>query len=308
MTDRPRLGQIPYLNSLPFQAGLHATGAIDHVEPVTGTPVELARLLHEGALDIAPLSAIEYLRDADRHLLLPNLAIGACGPVRSVRLVGRAAPEDLRGTVEMTDASATSHVLLKILLKELWSADVECTIGPADFPAVLDRAEAALLIGDDALRLDAGRPPTLNSPVPPMSDLPISASRVSDLPLTSLHVTDLSEAWHRLTGLPMVFAVWAVRREYAQKHPQAVARVAEGLNASLAWSFDNLPEVVVKAPTAGLPDTPGYLTEYFNGLDYGLGRHARAGLTAFAARAHAHGDLARVPELEFVPETLKAAA
>ena len=208
----------------------------------------------------------------------------------------------------MTDASATSHVLLKILLKELWSTDVECTIGPADFPAVLDRAEAALLIGDDALRLDAGRPPALHSPVPPMSDLPTSAPHVSDLPLTSLHVADLSEAWHQLTGLPMVFAVWAVRREYAQKHPQAVARVAEGLNASLAWSFDNLPEVVAKAPMAGLPDSPGYLTEYFNGLDYGLGSDARAGLTAFAARAHAHGDLVRVPELEFVPETLKAAA
>lgn len=283
MTDRPRLGRIPYLNSLPFHAGLTATGTIDLVEPVTGTPVELARLLREGALDIAPLSAIEYLRDAGRHLLLPDLAIGACGPVRSVRLVGCAAPEDLRGPVEMTDASATSHVLLKILLEELWSADVECTIGPADFPAVLDRAEAALLIGDDALRLDAGCPP-------------------------GLKMIDLSEAWHRLTGLPMVFAVWAVRREYAHKHPQAVARVAEGLNASLAWSFDNLPEVVAAASTAGLPDTPGYLTGYLEGLDYGLGRHARAGLAAFAARAHAHGRLARVPELEFVPETLEAAA
>ncbi len=280
---RPLLGHIPYLNSRPIHAGLVATGAIDEIELVTGTPAELARQLRAGELDIAPLSLIEYLRHADRYVLLPNLAIGAPGAVRSVRLVGRTAPGDLRGRIVMTDASATSHVLLSILLKELWRADAECVAGPVVFPGVLREAEAALLIGDDALRLDA-------------------------TPLDGLHVTDLGAAWRELTGVPMVFAVWAARREFVQARPDAAARVAAGLNASLAWSLSRLTEVAASAPPAGLPDAPDYLTTYFEGLDYGLGEAALAGLAAFAGRAHAHGLLASVPEFEFMPEALPEAA
>lgn len=284
--DLPRLGHIDYLNSHPLYAGLLQTGAIDEVELVTGTPTALAAALHAGELDVAPLSLIEYLRNAERYLLLPGLAIGAHGAVQSVRLVGRVAPEELSGPVAMTDASATSQVLLAILMRELWRNDVPLASGPVEFPDVPADAEAALLIGDDALRLDA----------------------ILDGDPAARHVTDLGAAWRELTGLPMVFAVWAARREFSYERPADVARVCDALHGSLAWSRDNMRRVVATASASGLPERPGYLDDYFRLLDYGLGARSLAGIATFARFAHAHGALEQVTVPRFVPEILPAAA
>lgn len=286
LRDLPRLGHIDYLNSHPLYAGLLQTGAIDEVELVTGTPTALAAALHAGELDAAPLSLIEYLRNADRYLLLPGLAIGSRGAVQSVRLVGRVAPEELNGPVAMTDASATSQVLLAILMRELWRNDVQLVSGPVDFPDLPSGAEATLLIGDDALRLDT----------------------IVGHDVTERHVTDLGTAWHELTGLPMVFAVWAVRREFAYERPDDVARVCDALHGSLAWSRDNMRQVVATAPSAGLPERPGYLDDYFKLLDYGLGARSLAGIATFARFAHALDALEHVTAPRFVPELLPAAA
>lgn len=285
-SDLPRLGHINYLNSHPLYAGLLQTGAIDDVELVTGTPTALAALLHSGELDVAPLSLIEYLRNAERYLLLPGLAIGSRGTVQSVRLAGRVAPENLRGPVAMTDASATSQVLLSILMRELWRNDVPLVSRPVEFPDVLGDAEAALLIGDDALRLDTS--------VGPDAD--------------ELHITDLGEAWLKLTGLPMVFAVWAARRDFAYERPGDVAQLADALHGSLAWSRANRSQVAATAPAAGFPVRPGYLEDYFERLDYSLGGRALTGISRFARLAHAHGALPEVSVPRFISESLPVAA
>ncbi len=274
MTDRPRVGQIPFLNCHPLHFGLLQTGAIDEFDVVSGTPAELARLMLAGELDFAPLSSIEYLRHADQFLLLPNLAIGSTGAVRSVQLVGKVAPESLRGPVAMSDASVTSHVLTALLLRELWSVDVECFSCKVQMPQVFERAEAALLIGDDALRAAASHP-------------------------AGLYFADLGKAWADLTGLPMTYAVWAVRREYAGAHPAQPAAVAGALSASLAWSLAHMTEVIADASARVSMSEPD-LGAYFAGLDYDFGEQAQRGLMAFAERAREQGFLTSVPELEFV--------
>ena len=285
-SDLPRLGHINYLNSHPLHAGLLQTGAIDDVELATGTPTALAAALHSGELDVAPLSLIEYLRNAERYLLLPGLAIGSRGAVQSVRLAGRTAPENLRGPVAMTDASATSQVLLSILMRELWHNDVPLVSRRVEFPGVLVDAEAALLIGDDALRIDSSIGPDANE----------------------LHITDLGEAWFELTGLPMVFAVWAARREFAYERPGETARLSDALHSSLAWSRANMPQVAAIAPAAGLSAQPGYLEAYFERLDYTLGGRALTGIATFARFAHAHGALPEVSVPRFISESLPVAA
>ena len=283
MSERLRLGQIPFLNSFPLHAGMVGTGTIDTVELVAAPPVPLAEMMRAGELDVAPVSLIEYLRDADRYLLLPDLAIGANGAVRSVQLAGHVPPEELSGRVVMTDLSATSQVLLQILLDELWSVDIECEVESVAFPDVLRQVEAVMLIGDVALKVDSCRPSFLN-------------------------VTDLGEAWLKLTGLPMVFAVWAVRREIAQQRPDDVARLAAGLRESLDWSLQRLPEVAASAEARGAIVSLENLTRYFATLDFGLGEQARAGMMEFARRAHQRGLLTGVPEPQFFDEQVPAPA
>ena len=273
MTRPPRVGHIPFLNCHPLLLGMHETGAIAEFDLVQGTPTELARLALAGELDVTPLSAIEYLRHADEFELLPNLAIGATGAVRSVQLVGKVAPAQLTGPVAMTNASATSQVLLALLLDELWSVDLQCYSCNVELPQVFEHAEAALLIGDEALRLAASCP-------------------------EGLHLADLGTAWAELTGLPMTYAVWAARRDFADAQRSQLETVTDGLTKSLAWGCAHIGSVIADARTReSLSEWE--LADYFNRLEYGFDDRAKAGLETFADRACAHGFLDRVPNFEY---------
>jgi chorismate dehydratase len=159
-----RLGRISYVNMAPVFFRLDA--AVDEVQ---GVPTALNRQLLEGELDIAPISSIEYARNAERLRLLPRLCVSSEGAVDSIQLVSKTPLEHVR-TVAVTPESATSVVLVKVLLPE--AAHV-----PLGEPA-----EAKLLIGDAALKS------AFEDPTP--------------------HY-DLGRLWLERTGLPMVFAVWA---------------------------------------------------------------------------------------------------
>src|SRR5712691_208343 len=140
------------------------------VQEVSGVPTELNALLLGGELDVAPISSIEYARHADRLRILPRLCVGSEGAVDSIQLVSRL-PLDAVRTVAVTPESATSVVLTKVLLPE------------AEHVPLGEKADAMLLIGDAALKS------AFEDPTP--------------------HY-DLGRLWLERTGLPMVFAVWAV--------------------------------------------------------------------------------------------------
>jgi len=159
-----RLGRISYVNMAPVFFRLDA-----EVQEIQGVPTELNRLLLAGELDVAPISSIEYARNADRLRLLPRLCVGSEGAVDSIQLVSRRPLEQVR-SVAVTPESATSVVLTKVLLPE------------ADHVPLGDDADAKLLIGDAALK-SAFEDPTPHH--------------------------DLGRLWLERTGLPMVFAVWA---------------------------------------------------------------------------------------------------
>jgi chorismate dehydratase len=159
-----RLGRISYVNMAPVFYRLEA-----EVEEIQGVPTELNRRLLAGELDVAPISSIEYARNADRLRLLPRLCVSSEGAVDSIQLVSREPLEHVR-TVAITPESATSVVLTKVLLPH------------ADHVPLGEEADATLLIGDAALKS------AFEDPTP--------------------HY-DLGRLWQERTGLPMVFAVWA---------------------------------------------------------------------------------------------------
>ncbi len=167
-----RLGRISYVNMAPvFHRLTH------EVEEVVGVPTELNRMLMDGQIDVAPISSIEYARNASHLRLLPRLCVSSEGAVDSIQLVTRVSLGRVR-TVAVTPESATSVVLTKVLLPQAEHVPLEDAAS----------ADAKLLIGDAALR-SAFEDPTPHH--------------------------DLGRLWLERTGLPMVFAVWAAAEPVA---------------------------------------------------------------------------------------------
>lgn len=273
---RPKVGHIQFLNCLPLYHGLVRSAAVLDLELRRGTPTELNRLLLEGELDVSPISSVEYLRHSDRLVLLPNIAVAADGPVGSISLVARRPVEELDGgVVALASTSATSVALLDLLLRERWRVKLSSFTCPPDLARMLQEADAALLIGDDALRAN------------------VSAG--------DLVVYDLGAEWKALTGLPMVFALWAVRRHWAAAHPHLVVDVHRAFQASLEVSISEV-DAIARSAARWEPFDAAFLAAYFRGLRFRLGTRELEGLRAFAGRLVSSGDygLEEVPDLEFV--------
>ncbi len=159
-----RLGRISYVNMAPVFYRLDA-----EVEEVQGVPTDLNRRLVAGEIDLAPISSIEYARNAATLRILPRLCVSSEGAVDSIQLVSKVPLERVR-VVAVTPESATSVVLTKVLIPD------------AEHVPLGEEADAKLLIGDAALK-SAFEDPTPHH--------------------------DLGRLWLERTGLPMVFAVWA---------------------------------------------------------------------------------------------------
>src|SRR2546430_9667537 len=86
-------------------------------EEGSGVPTALNRALLGGECDLAPISSIEYARNAERLRILPRLCVSSQGAVESIQLVSRVPLERVR-TVAVTPESATSVVLTRVLLPE----------------------------------------------------------------------------------------------------------------------------------------------------------------------------------------------
>ncbi len=129
-----RLGRIGYVNMAPVFFRLDAD-----VEEVVGVPTELNGRLLAGEIDLAPISSIEYARNADRLRILPRLCVSSEGAVDSIQLVSKLPLAEVR-TIAVTPESATSVVLTKVLLPEAEHVPLE------------EEGDAKLLIGDAALK------------------------------------------------------------------------------------------------------------------------------------------------------------
>lgn len=269
---RPRVGHIQFLNCVPIYWGLMRSGALLDFELTKDDPDALNDALVRGDLDIGPISLVEYLRNADDLLLLPDLAVGSDGPVLSVNIVHREPLETLDGKkVALGSTSRTGVMLARMLLHERYDARPEFVRMAPDLDAMLAETDAAVLIGDVALRA------------------------MYEAPSKGLTVTDLGAAWREWSGLPMVFAVWAARRDFAVTHPGMVKDVHEAFLRSRELCLEEL-DTVAESAARWEPFSAETLAGYFRVLDFSLGQRQVAGLREFAARAHKLGTVPALPE------------
>jgi len=223
-----------------------------------------------GDLDIGPISLVEYLRHADELLLLPDLAVGSDGPVLSVNLVATKSLAEVR-RVALGSTSRTGVLLAKMLLAERYGVRPEFFSCPPELGTMLLEADAAVVIGDVALRA------------------------LYEAPSLGLTVTDLGAAWREWSGLPMVFAVWAVRRDFAADNPGVVKDVHDAFLRSRDLCLDELDEAAAAA-ARWEPFDAATLASYFRTLDFSLGDRQVEGLCEFARRAAAAGEVPALPD------------
>jgi len=248
-----------YLNSAPLLSGF-----LDPTRPpgseefhfVFGTPAVCARRLAEANVDGALIPSIEYAR-IEGLRLVPDIAISTSRQVRSVIVLARR-PLVECSSIAIDASSRTSVALLRILLARRYCVSPSLEVMPPDAGRMLARHDAALLIADSALLADAD----------------------------GCDVHDLAADWHDMTGLPFVFAVWALREKAAAGlSARQVARFRESLHHGL----ERLEEIARRhGGRLGMSpeDALAYLRE---NIHYGFGEKERAGLELFLRLAAEEG-------------------
>ncbi|PWI45538.1 menaquinone biosynthesis protein [Streptomyces sp. ICBB 8177] len=261
---RPRVGHIQFLNCLPLYWGLARTGTLLDLELTKDTPEKLSERLVHGDLDISPITLVEFLRNADQLVALPDIAVGCDGPVMSCVIVSQVPLEQLDGArVALGSTSRTSVRLAQLLLAERYGISPDYYTCPPDLGLMMQEAQAAVLIGDAALR-----------------------ASLHDAPRLGLYVHDLGTMWKEWTGLPFVFAVWAARRDFLATRPRAVHEVHKAFLASRDLSLEEVEKVAEQAARWEMFDQE-VLRRYFTTLDFSLGAEQLAGIAEFTRRVGA---------------------
>lgn len=259
----PRVSVVKYLNTAPLIWGMLKGDQQGKYSLDFTTPAKCADDLrhHEVAVGIVP--SIEYQR-MDHLRILPGCSIASKGIVKSVLLLSKMPIEQVR-TVALDNSSRTSAALVQVLLRKFYSCPITVEAWDPEPHRMLQRADAALLIGDPALNFDSG----------------------------TLKVYDLAAEWKKFTGLPFVFAVWAGHEEVGLKG------FAEDFEASRDYGLQHVDDIAQEyAPRLGL--TPEAVEVYLReNIDYSLDEANCKGLQLFYRLAHEIGLIHGAKELHF---------
>ena len=291
-----RISIVEYLNTAPLVRGFTHGPLRGKYELSFTVPSQCAEALRSGAVDVAIIPAIEYQRIPDL-VILPNLSIASKKSVRSLLLVSKKPIQEV-ARIALDRSSRSTQALTRILCEKRWHIKPEFFEAAPDLPAMLEQADAALLIGDPALRLAIA--------CAPKAQRDVSGEIVSPATLAGfakpgpLFIYDIVEKWHSLTSLPAVLAVWAARREFVT--PQLV----QDFQDSLAYGLQHVDAIASEAAVEmKLP--AGELRRYLlENIDYHLDEENLRGLTRYYQLAAELGLIPRVNPVALAAEPSRA--
>jgi chorismate dehydratase len=246
----PKVCAVSYLNTVPLVWGMLHGPERGVFDLRFALPSDCADQLASGAADIGIVPVIEMARQKLDYFR--GTGIACHGPVRSILLVSKVPFREIR-TIATDSGSRTSVMLTRVILAERFGVEPKMISRRADLAPMLGEADAALVIGDPALRLDP-----------------------ATLPFETL---DLGAEWTTMTGLPMVFAVWSARKELIQqKYEQAFIE-------SCRYGLQHIDDIVrSEAPVRGVTEELAreYLTRH---IVFELSERDYAGMNLFLERA-----------------------
>ena len=258
-----RFGQINFINSLPLTMPLMAASSFDKVSFKLGTPSELNKAFSAGELDLGAMSSFFFLEQSNLSLI-PDISIASIGAVGSVLFFADRELKDLRNSVlSITADSATSVNLLKVLFAETYGFIPACET--SSNPLIDERISGALVIGDKALHSDTTWSHRL--------------TRV-----------DLGQWWYEKFGLPMVFGVWAAKKEWVSKNEDRFKSICTELrvlfDSGLSREFQTVLEEAHKRTGLSKERLEHY---YLRELNFDLTERHRQGLNLYGSLCRKHG-------------------
>ncbi|HET8925456.1 MAG TPA: menaquinone biosynthesis protein [Candidatus Acidoferrum sp.] len=284
-----RISIVQYLNTAPLVWGFTNGPLRGKYELSFTVPSQCAEDLRLGRADVAIIPAIEYQR-IPGLAILPDMAIASKNQVRSLLIVAKKPIEQVK-TFALDRSSRSTQALTRILCAEKWKIALEFFEALPDLPEMLQQADAALLIGDPALRIAVGIekdswPGAQGQAICQAATLGITSSEL-------LCVYDVVGEWRALTGLPAVLAVWAAKREIATAEITAdfIASRDFGLSQLSAISYEAAQDL--ELPQRALES---YL---LNNIDFSLDAENRSGLELYFEHAARLGLIPQVKPIEW---------
>ena len=269
-----RIGHNPNTNMLPMFHFLPKEHPL--LESITAEPTGHNAMLSDGRIDMAPISAFSYGEHWKDYAILPNLSVSTKGRVGSILLFSKVPLKDLDGlNVALTDTSATSVNLTKILLHHYYGVTPRYLTMRSNLQGMFAKADAALLIADAAIQAALENP--------------------------DCFVYDLGEEWFQHTGSSMTYAVWAFPKRLISERKEELKIVYRLLLDAKAKALCNMEDIVKTCQTM-LGGALPFWEDYFTQFNYGLDQTLISGLQKYLDLCFEQNLLSSRPVLEFWPE------
>lgn len=294
-----RISIVEYLNTAPLVWGFTDGPLAGKYDLSFTVPSQCAEALRNGTADLAIIPSIEYQR-IDNLVIIPEISVAAKNEVRSLLVVAKK-PIELAKRIALDSSSRATQALVKILADGLWNIRPEFVEAAPDASEMLKNADAALIIGDPALRI-AVKMEALAAKVASGEDC--CKGDPEDMPVPGFETTfvyDVAYQWRELTGKPCVLAIWAGRPEAMT--PEVIA----DFQASKQYGLERVKEIS-EAASIKL-DMPActlerYLTE---NIHFGLEEEYLAGLRLYYEKAAAIGATPRNKPVQFADMSFSGA-
>ena len=285
-----RISIVQYLNTAPLVWGF-TNGPLQGKYDLSFTvPSQCAEDLRAGRADVAIIPAIEYQR-IDDLVILPDMAIASKKLVRSLLIIAKRPIEQVK-TFALDRSSRSTQALARILCAAKWRIAPNFFEAAPDLKEMLEQADAALMIGDPALRISLGV--ERDSRARPDGQTVCQAATLGITSAELLHVYDVVGEWRGLTGLPAVLAIWAARRDVA------TPEVTADFLASREFGLSRIAEISLGA-AGDLELSQRALESYLrHNIDFSLDAENRRGLELYFTHAAKLGLIPQAKPIEWV--------
>lgn len=288
-----RISIVEYLNTVPLVRGFTHGPLRGKYELSFTVPSQCAEALRSGAVDVAIIPAIEYQRIPDL-VILPNLSIASKKSVRSLLLISKKPIQEVK-RIALDRSSRSTQTLTRILCARRWNIAPEFFEAAPDLRQMLQHADAALLIGDPALRLAIAAAPHARRDA---SGEVVTTAAAAGLPEAGpLFIYDIVEKWRAMTSLPAVLAIWAARRSAVT--PELVQDFQDSLTFFGLQQLDSIASEAAARMNLPVVELRRYLTE---NIDYHLDEENLQGLKRYFDLAGSLGLIPRVNPIALAPE------